>query len=620
MKNCRLHLPGLITLTMLMLYSLRAAAVPPDPTFYGVNTGIHTLSASRYIPKTTEAPAPPLAAPAIGSQEIVVILIEFQDVTHNPDHDKAYFDDLLFSTSNPNSMYNYYYEASYGQMSISGFITGWYLSSHNMSYYGADGGETDNLNGSVYELTREAVILADAAGFDFSRYDKDGDGDVDHIIVVHAGPAQEAGGRSYGPDAIWSHHWSVLPYEQVDGVSASYYSMVAESSPLGTIAHEYGHDLGLPDLYDTDGSSAGIGSWGIMGLGAWLSNGDVPSHFCAWSKVFVGWVNPKEVTADQQGLDLSCVESSNLNTIVKIPLTPNEYFLVENRCKTGFDQYLPGSGILIWHIDDSVGDINSGYVNDDESHKRVDLEEADGHDDLDINANYGDTTDPYYPGNSISFGDSTVPSSDLYSGESSVVSITNISGSSAAMTLDISRNTNTASVQEATIALEAGWNLISLCLQPIDTSLSSVLSSIAGTYDSVWTYDAVTEQWHRYVVGSPPFLNNLAEMESGVGYWLMMNQPATLIVQGTPPTTVISLKAGWNLVGYSSRTSMPVEDCPPALGNRCNSIWTYNSEAGEWLRYDANVPAFLNTLESLQSGSGYWIRADQDFVWYTGHL
>ena len=611
-KSCLL---GVITLTMVMFYGFEASAVPPDPTVYGVHTGISALSASRYIPRMTETLAPPLAGPAIGTQEIVVILIEFQDVTHNPTHGKAYFDDLLFSASNPNSMYNYYYEASYGQMSIFGTITGWYRSNHNMSYYGADGDEADNLNGSVYELAREAIILADAAGFDFSRYDKDRDGYVDHIIVVHAGPAQETGGRSYGPNAIWSHHWSILPHERIDGVRASYYCMVAESSPIGTVAHEYGHDLGLPDLYDTDGSSAGIGYWGIMGLGAWIASGDVPSHFCAWSKVFLGWVEPREIAADDIDVALGCVKSGNVNTIVKIPLTPDEYFLVESRCKTGFDQYLPGDGVLIWHIDDSVGNLSSDYVNDNESHKRVDLEEADGRNDLDTNANYGDATDPYYPGNATWFGDSTVPNSDLYSGESSAVSIINISSSAANMTLDIYRGADVVPVQEVNITLAAGWNLISLYLQPIDARFSSVLSSIEGKYDSVWTYDAATGQWHRYTVGAPPFLNDLGEMESGVGYWIMMNQPATLIVQGTPPSKAISLRTGWNLIGYNSQTPMSIEDYLLTVGDNCDSIWTYNSEIGEWLRYDANAPAFLNNLGSLQPGSSYWIEANQDFVW-----
>jgi len=699
-KNHRLYLSSLLTLAVLVLYALESAAVPPEPRVYGMSNGNSAFSPSQPLPKLIESPTP-LSGPAIGSREIVVILVEFQDVAHNPAYDVAHFHKLLFSASNPNSMYNYYYEASYGQMPISGVITGWHLSKHNMSYYGADDGEADSLNGPVHGLAREAVKLADAAGFDFSRYDKDRNGNIDHIIVVHAGPAQETGGRSYGPNAVWSHHWLMSPYEKVDGLSAAYYCMVAESSPIGTMAHEFGHDLGLPDLYDTDGSSSGIGSWGLMGLGSWLSAGNMPAHPCAWSRVRLGWANPRVVTTDKIGLALDSVGSSNLNAIVKIPFTLNEYFLLENRRKVGFDQYLPGDGILIWHIDDSVGNIASNDVNDDENHKRVDLEEADGLNALDSMVFYGDATDPYYLGNAKGYGNSTEPNSRLYSGKSSNVSVVNVSASAATMTLDLLFSANPAPVavaggpyagminagiefdasgsfdvngnpltykwdfdasdgiqvdstrvnpvysyaaagiytvtlivnegklnsnpstttvdirhiQEITISLDAGWNLISLYLQPTDTSLSSVLSSADGKYDSVWTYDSTAGQWSKYVVGIPPFLNDLDRMESGVGYWIMMNQPATLIAQGTPSSSAIPMKTGWNLVGYTSQTSMPIQNYTPTVGVKCNAIWTYNSESGEWLRFDASVPEFLNNMNSLQPGNGYWIEANQDFVW-----
>lgn len=702
-KNHRLYLASSLTLAFLMLYALESAAVPPEPRVYGMSNGNSAFSPGQPLPRLVESPAP-LSGPVIGPREIVVILVEFQDVAHNPAYDVAHFNNLLFSASNPNSMYNYYYEASYGQMPISGVITGWHLSKHKMSYYGADDDETDGFNGPVHKLAREAVKLANAAGFDFSRYDKNRDGNIDHIIVVHAGPAQETGGRSYGPNAIWSHHWLISPYEKVDGVSAAYYSMVAESSPIGTIAHEFGHDLGLPDLYDTDGSSSGIGSWGLMGLGAWLAAGDVPAHPCAWSKILLGWAKPRVVTADKIGLALDSVENSSINAIVKIPFTLNEYFLLENRRKIGFDQYLPGDGILIWHIDDSVGDIASNDVNNNEDHKRVDLEEADGLNDLDSIAFYGDANDPYYLGNVTGFGNSTTPDSRLYSGKSSNVSIVNVSASAATMTLDILFSANPAPValaggpyagvinagiefdgsgsfdvngdsliykwdfdaddgiqvdstrtkpaysyatagiytvtlivndgklnsnpstttvdiqdiQEITISLDAGWNLISLYLQPTDTRLSSVLSSADGKYDSVWTYDSTAGQWSKYVVDIPPFLNDLDRMESGVGYWIMMDQPAMLIVQGTPSSSAIPMKIGWNLVGYTSQTSMPIQDYPPTVGSRGNAIWTYNSESGEWLRYDASMPAFLNNMDSLQPGNGYWIDANQDFVWDIG--
>ena len=701
MTKCRLCLFSMIVLSMCIFYNLESFAVPPHPEVYGVKGGSGIFAVEQALPGMTESLSSPLVDSTSGTQEIVVILVEFPDVTHDPAHDSAHFHNLFFSESNQRSMYSYYNQASYGQMSISGVITGWYRSNYDMSYYGADGYKIDRLNGSIYELAREAVTLADAAGFDFSQYDNDNNGYIDHIMIVHAGPAQETGGRSYGPNAIWSHHWSIWPREQVDGVQAGDYSMIAEFSPMGTAAHEFGHDLGVPDLYDKDGSSGGIGAWGIMALGAWQLDGDVPAQFCAWSKTLLGWIEPKVVNADEINITLDAVENSNFDTVIKIPLAADEYFLLENRQKTGFDQYLPGDGLLIWHIDDSVGNIDLNDVNDDEYHKRVDMEEADGRDDLDRNANSGDYTDPYYLNNNALFDDSTVPDSGLCSGESSGVRVLNISDSGVAMTLSISFSANlppvadaggpytgeihqelmfdgsgsfdsdgdpleyrwdfdaddgiqvdsteedptheysaagtynvtliasdgeldsepsTATVeviyvQQMALDLAAGWNLISLYLQPNDTRLSSVLFSIEGKYDSIWAYDAITDQWRRNVIGAPLFLNDLEEMEAHLGYWTMMNQPATLIVQGSLPESAISLKAGWNLVGHNYQDQVPLDDYLSILEDNFNSIWTYDAIAGEWLKYYSSGPAFLNDLEYLEPGNGYWIEVNEDCIW-----
>jgi immune inhibitor A len=651
--------------------------------------------------ETTESVSTRTEGVVTGTLEVIVILIEFQDVTHSPNHDENYFENLLFSESNPRSLYSYYQEVSYDQASISGVIIGWYQSSYNIEYYGADGHKVDWFNGPVFELAREAVKLADDAGFDFSPYDKDDNGYIDHIIIVHAGAGQETGGGAYGPNAIWSHHWGMLLPEKVDGVYAADYSMIAESSPVGTIAHEFGHDLGLPDLYDNDGTSQGIGSWGIMGCGAWQMGGDVPTHPCAWSKVFLGWVNPKIISTNKIDLSLNSVESSNLDTIIKISITTTEYFLLENRCKVKFDQYLPGEGLLIWHIDDSVGDTDLYGVNDDEEHKRVDLEEADGRDDLDARVNSGDHKDLYYSGNADKFTPSTVPDSDSYSGDSSGISIVNIGVTGETMRFSILLGGNSApvaiaggpyevpvnadvifsgqdsfdpdggqlsyiwdfdasdglqvdsteinpayaysavgtytvtlivsdgelnsepsvtmadviSTEETLINLLPGWNLISLYLQPLDTSCDSVLSSIDGKYDSIWTYDTMVAGWQKYIPNDPPQLNNLDKIESGRGYLIMMNRPGVLIIQGVQPATAVLLKAGRNLVGYNSRTTIPVEDCISPIASNCNAVWTYDSEADKWLWRNLNGSVLLNGLEYMTPGSGYWIEVNEDCVW-----
>ncbi|MGQ9610525.1 MAG: M6 family metalloprotease domain-containing protein, partial [bacterium] len=354
---------------------------------------------------------------AIGEQKVIVILIDFRDVIHN--RDKEFFEDLIFSHTNPWSLYSYYKQASNGNIEISGTVLGWYNSSQDMVYYGKDGDSLDNANGDKSSLAREALLLASKDGFDFSEYDKNEDGKLDHIIIVHAGPSQEKDNEPYGTDCIWSHYGEIRPPQFIGKLRAEKYCMISEYSPIGVIAHEFGHSLGLPDLYDNTFVSNGIGIWGVMGYGAWLMGGRYPSLPCAWSKVFLGWVKPDLITKDERVL-----LDNEHKQIVKVPIDENEYFLLENRRRIGFDEYIPEEGLLIWHIDDSVGCIDANDVNSDVSHKRVDLEEADGYFDLDKKINYGDTGDIYNHG--TSFSPYTIPNSYSYSVKNTGIAIENI--------------------------------------------------------------------------------------------------------------------------------------------------------------------------------------------------
>jgi M6 family metalloprotease-like protein len=605
-----------IILLSVILGSLKSPAVPPDPGVYGIINKPGDNFTYQALPETLESVSQRSNDLVKGIQNIIVILVEFKNLAHNPAHDIPYFENLIFSSSNPHSMYNYYKEISYGQIIISGTVTGWYRSDQNLEYYGADGSKTDNLNAPVYELTREAVNLADSNGFDFSKYDNNLDGYIDHIIVVHSGRGQETGGGFYGPDAIWSHHWSIWPSEKVDGIYASDYSMVAEFSPMGTLAHEFGHDLGLPDLYDTDGSSQGIGAWGLMGYGSWQMGGDVPAHLCAWSKIFLGWAEPKEINISEINIILNCIENSNKNTILKIPLNTQEYFLLENRRKVGFDEYLPGEGLLIWHIDDSVGKLEFNDVNNLENHKRVDLEEADGRDDLDKKINNGDNMDPYYNGKSFTLY--TIPDSKPYSASSLIVSIINVGATGDMMNLDIDIDQDTINikpVQDMTINLTSGWNLISLYLQPLDTSCESVLLSLGDKCLSVWAYNNGASSWQKFVVNGPKALNDLNKIVFGSGYWIVMNQPGILTLKGTQPEEAISLKAGWNLVGCNSNEFMTIKSYMSPIEDKIDTIGTYNSQDGKWLWYKAGQPEFLNNLKSIEPGKGYLINVKENCIW-----
>jgi immune inhibitor A len=369
-------------------------------------------------------------------ERVIVILIEFTDKTHQSGNEVGDYESLIFTGSN--SMYEYYREASYGQTSVVGSVAPrWYSSSHSMSEYGTDStGGVDDFNGPIYRLVTEAVRLADS-DIDFSNYDEDGDGVVDHLIVVHAGDGQETMPTS---NAIWSHHWAVVDADTSapgsqdlitnDGVQVYDYTMLAENSPLGVFAHEFGHDLGLPDLYDTDDSSKGIGDWDIMGGGSWLGfpQGSQPSLPSAFSKIKLGWVSPVVVDLAMPSQEIPSVWDNP--AIFKLPIgdSNREYFLVENRQQHGYDTGLPGSGLLIWHVDEDVSDNSNDF------HRMVDLEEADERE----GDNPLDATDPWSESKN-GFNPTSDPNSNAYGNIRTGWRVKNVGPSGDLMTADLSK-------------------------------------------------------------------------------------------------------------------------------------------------------------------------------------
>jgi immune inhibitor A len=345
---------------------------------------IPQMSVSSHVPS-------PTTKEISGNVTIAVLLIYFQGGSYSKT--PAYYQNLLFNHSNPKSIASYYYENSYGVLNITGEILGnqWFRSANTEHHWGTDTQTmfpyVDDYYDRIYNLAAEAVQLADS-NVDFTRFDTDSDDVIDHLLIIHAGNAQESA-TGISTD-IWSHRWSIQSPCIVDGVTAKDYTMCAETSPLGTFVHELGHDIGnLPDLYDTDYSSDGIGEWGVMGAGAWNYNttsgsvenpGDTPAHFCAWSKIKLGWLIPNIATKHATNLALPAIETTPSNSVVKLffsniskSVTLKEYFLVCYRQQTGFDSFIPGSGILIWHIDECAIENENSY----EPRKMVDLEEAD---------------------------------------------------------------------------------------------------------------------------------------------------------------------------------------------------------------------------------------------------
>ncbi len=379
---------------------------PPNLNAVRKNTGLYKTATTTYL-------------------NALVILVDFSDnpadtVSHTPGD----YENLLFSegTYPTGSMNDWYLENSYGQIGIGGVVTRWVRLPQTYAYYVNNNNGFGSYPRNAQKMAEDAIAAVDST-VDFSQFDNDGDGYVDALFVVHAGPGAEATGNN---GDIWSHSWSLQSDEIRDGVTLSGYTTEPEVQgnglvTMGVFGHEFGHALGLPDLYDTDYSSDGVGYWSMMSGGSWGGGGTSPVHFDAWSKYQLGWVDPIVLTDDTTNVSFSPVENTpEVMRLWTAGMTGNEYFLLENRQRVGFDVSLPGEGLLIWHIDDSI---NS---NSNEWHKKVALVQADGRMDLE-NGRGSDNGDPF-PGDSlrINFSDNTFPNSHDYNDNPTQVSVTNI--------------------------------------------------------------------------------------------------------------------------------------------------------------------------------------------------
>ena len=394
-----------------------------------------------------------------GTLRSIALLVDFSDKRHTVA--ASGFDSLLFGdVFGPSSLRGYFREVSYGSPSAEGLLTlttehppsaigpGWLPLPRTLAYYlaGGDYGIGSYPN-NCQKMVEDAVKLADPY-VDFSRYDNDNDGEVDNLFVVHAGRGAE---RTGSPGDIWSHSWGTSSPVSVDGVHVSAYSTEPEywvdpgDMTIGVYAHEMGHVLGLPDLYDRDYSSAGIGEWSVMAGGSWNGPkglGASPARFDAWCAAQLGWLQPQTITGAPATLSLGGAAGSRTAAYKLYPdggTSSSEYFLVENRQRAGTDAALPGSGLLIWHVDETRNQYRDGYQNDTESHKLVDLEEAAGTQSLDSLDAFGwpnpATADDPYPGTHASrtFNDSTTPNARTYSGAASNVVVDQIGDSAATM-------------------------------------------------------------------------------------------------------------------------------------------------------------------------------------------
>jgi immune inhibitor A len=400
--------PDFLDLNSLMLISHR-------PAF----TRAHTLS----------APAASSTA-VIGTRRALVILVDFSD--HPAKQSREHYQEMLFSSAKypTGSLKDYYREVSYGKLTVEGDVAGgdhgWYRAPQPYSYYCNGEYGFGNYPRNVTRLVEDAVDLA-ASDVNFAEYDADGDGEVDALFIVHSGQGAENTGNV---SDIWSHMSAISP-KTVNGVRVSRYSMEPEDGNVGVFCHELGHVFGLPDLYDYDMDSAGTGSWDLMAGGSWNNGGKTPAHPVGWCKARLGWVNPVEV--EKSMVNVTLRPSALYPDMYRFQAEGDgsEYFLIENRRKTGFDSYIPGEGLAILHVDENQKNNNN------QSRYLVNIEQCDGRCDLNNNENRGDETDLYPTSSNSAFAVDTSPSSKLYDGRTSKVAVRNVRRSDGNIIVDL---------------------------------------------------------------------------------------------------------------------------------------------------------------------------------------
>ncbi len=415
------------------------------------------------------ADVPQRVAPR-GTVKNLVVLCKFSDhVFGTHTRDRADYDVLFNAVGGhpvlapTGSLKDLYTENSYGAMTLNSTVLAWVTLPQTEAFYadGQTGGGSFPRN--VQGMVRDALVLADPL-VNFADFDTDNDGLVDAIDIIHSGYAAETGGGN--GNWIWSVKWSLfqLPggsFTSADvnrnGVNVRVSDWHTEAALWGTsgtdilrigvIAHETGHFFGLPDLYDTDNSSHGIGSYCMM-ANSWGFDGTQlhPPHFSAWCKSQLGWVtptviNPGTFTAPQ-------VETSPTIFRIDAGYPAGEYLLLENRQSVGSENSLPQGGLAIWHIDESKSNNKQeGFPGQagwpaNNNHYKIALLQADGQYHMEHGANQGDAGDLFRAGGVSAIGADTVPNTHAYQNGSVVVTsnrISSISASGPTMTFTYSR-------------------------------------------------------------------------------------------------------------------------------------------------------------------------------------
>ena len=428
--NARRLFTSLVMTMMLLLAPLTATA---NSNYYDNDGSILPCRGCYLRPKTANTrvgnSSSILTQP--GKKKQLVILMQYPDKAFLDPDPQSYWHNALNTgkISNTNaigSLHQYFLDQSNGIFDVDFDVRGPFTTKENRAYYGKD---VNNNDQHADSLVIEGCLALDGE-VDFNDYDWDGDGIVDQIIVIYAGNGQNDTSADDRDETIWPHQWALSQYKpwkahKQNGVIIDTYCVINDeirgaSDGFGTVAHEFSHCLGLPDFYQTEGSAHSkdnFGTYDLMHRGCYNGESWCPANYTAFEKYSLGWYKPVPLTEAITISGLKPMSDGGEAYQIDNDGNTNEFYLLENRTKSGWDTHIPGEGLIITHYDYDANAWYNNSVNNTANHQRAVI----------VPANNSEKTVSGFPypyitkdldGNSIvnnnEFTDDSTPSADLF--------------------------------------------------------------------------------------------------------------------------------------------------------------------------------------------------------------
>lgn len=548
-----------------------------------------------------------------GTKKGLIILVQFTDSKFKSGHDLALYErianDENYSGNNfRGSIKDYFKAQSHGLFELDFDVAGICQLQHTYAYYGKNSNDNDVRAG---QMVAEACLWAHEHGTDFSKYDWDGDGEVDQVFVLYAGHGEASYDKD--PDTIWPHmhYLSASDYGKslsLDGVTVDTYACSSELNGdgnldgIGTFCHEFSHCMGFPDLYDTSYSGwFGMGDFDLMCSGSYNGDSKCPAGYSAYEKAECGWLTLKDMTDVEKETSIAGVQPMSADGdayIIKNKGHEDEYYILENRQKTGWDSYLPASGLMITHVDYDADiwnwnmpntpgkyeDANGNTKTND--HQRLTIFRAGKSTD-----EYGDASDLYPYGSNNSLTKTSSPASTLYNTNSDGSKYMHVAITDIAIAAD-----GTASFTLSKEEHQGGD-------VPVTPSGSTMLYESfdkctgTGGNDSIWGGRSIG-------AGTPTYDNKGWTSTQGKVYASSACvRVGTSSVNGdiTTPSfmvngkAVLSFKAGaWNTSGDGTTLNLSVS-------NGTISPSSVTMKKGEWTDYNVTITANGNVKTTFKA-------------------